>query len=857
MVLRARDRIDRYEVIELLGSGGMGEVYRARDRKLARLVALKILRVESTLGTEGAARLLREARATASLAHPNVVAVYDVGEVQEPAEHRGLAYIAMEIVDGASLRTLLGDSSIPLSKRVDWMRDVASALVAAHDAGIVHRDIKPENVMVRADGLVKVLDFGIARRAATSIDVWSSTEGHSLATNNDAGASLPMLTGQGAIVGTPFYMAPEQLRGEVIDARADQFAWGVVAYALLTGKFPWPGGVEPLAVLSQILSLDPTPPAELDAAIPAGLSRVILRALAKKREDRFPSMSAVLEALGAESTAAPGPTLSPGTGTSGRVVDVEPPSAARSGRVPRADRKSLRTAAIVAALLVALGAGGATLRARRGAGDTAKPASAAPASAPAGECTVNADCVRAHGGEPWHCNTQRHACIPVASPDCKVYAEPHDAEASDVVWLGGLFPFDSKSGLVPEMRGADLARREFAQVLGPSAGRGGALHARPIAVAMCDEGGDPERALRHLVEDVEVPAVIGFRSSATALSVIPTELLPNHVLSFVSISQAPAITRIPQPPNEPRLIWRSTLDRDECVRPLAALVSDVLEPKARAAGLGTQPLRVATVWGKSASHDMVDALFAALHFNGKDALSNGSSFRQFVLEEGAAQAKALVEDLVAFAPNIVFFADEAFVANVLPGLEAGSGARRPTYVTEDGLSQSVAAFVGADAGRRHRFFAATNVSTTMANAELVLRYNMAYPREPVLRTEAPQPSYDAFYALAYATYALGDAAVTGPALSGALDRLLPPGRRVSVGPAPIYEAFGALRAGERIDLVGAIGPLDFDRAKGEAPIDYSIVCLGKDDRGLAFSSVDSGLVYDARANELRGVLHCP
>src|SRR5580704_13204773 len=165
MSLSPGDRIDRYEVIELLGSGGMGEVYRAHDPKLARDVALKVLRVDPGIDTNGAARLLREARAVAALSHANAIAVYDVGEVQEPESLRGLAYIAMELVVGRSLRTYIGDRSVPFDRRVGWLRDVAAALGAAHRAGVVHRDVKPENVMIRAeDGAVKVLDFGIARR---------------------------------------------------------------------------------------------------------------------------------------------------------------------------------------------------------------------------------------------------------------------------------------------------------------------------------------------------------------------------------------------------------------------------------------------------------------------------------------------------------------------------------------------------------------------------------------------------------------------------------------------------------------------------------------------------------------------
>jgi serine/threonine-protein kinase len=165
------DRIERYVIEALLGAGGMGEVYRARDERLQRSVALKILRAESpdkpgTGPTGGEARMLREARAAAALEHPNVVAVYDVGQVESREDLRGTTYLAMELIRGVPLRAYVRDTSVPIYKRVRWLREIAEALAVAHAAGLVHRDIKPENVMVRDDGRVKVLDFGIAKRAA-------------------------------------------------------------------------------------------------------------------------------------------------------------------------------------------------------------------------------------------------------------------------------------------------------------------------------------------------------------------------------------------------------------------------------------------------------------------------------------------------------------------------------------------------------------------------------------------------------------------------------------------------------------------------------------------------------------------
>ncbi len=551
------DRIDRYEILDLLGAGGMGEVYRARDTKLERLVALKILHIDSTRGTAGAARLLREARAAAALSHPNVLAVFDVGEAQEPESLRGTAYIAMELVIGASLRSYIGNESVSMERRVSWLRDVAVALGVAHRAGVVHRDVKPENVMIRADGGVKVLDFGIARRVMTAIERQASTAGQSIAVPQEAPGAVhasATRTEQGKAIGTPYYMAPEQLRAEGIDGRADQFAWGTLAYELLTGVGPWQSGADPLVTVSEILSRRPRAPIEIEKKVPRSVSDAVARALAKSRSDRFTTMEALLAAFdggmasdGSRRTREPAPP--------GEVTET------LDAAGPQEDARPLvRWLLGTFALAAIVGAGWIVLRERNhaSAAPHAPPLSVqAPADA---ACISNEQCVTEHDGGAWHCHGGRHICVELASPDCTVSAGPDDARAQDVVWFGGMFPPNRDLGLVPEIRAADLARQDFAQALGPSASRNGILHARPIGLVICDEAANPVRAARHLAEDVEAPAVIGFRSTASALLTIPTIFLPNHVLSFVSINQAPSVTKIPEPEFEPRLVWRSTLN---------------------------------------------------------------------------------------------------------------------------------------------------------------------------------------------------------------------------------------------------------------------------------------------------------
>jgi serine/threonine-protein kinase len=265
----------------------MGEVYRARDTRLERDVALKVLQLAPDgsgpdASTGGAARMLREARSAAALEHPNVVAVYDVGTIEEePPELRGSPYIAMELIRGKSLRAFIGNAGVPMADRVRWLAEAARALGAAHKAGLVHRDVKPENVMVRDDGAVKVLDFGIAKRwQQEAIDPTSSTEAQ----------VLRSVTSKGVVVGTPYYMAPEQMRLEPLDGRADQFSWGVMAYELLAGKPPWKLQGDALQLVSEILSADPRPLQEVNAEVPGEAAQVVMRALAKTREKRFATM---------------------------------------------------------------------------------------------------------------------------------------------------------------------------------------------------------------------------------------------------------------------------------------------------------------------------------------------------------------------------------------------------------------------------------------------------------------------------------------------------------------------------------------------------------------------------------------
>jgi Protein kinase domain len=261
----------RYELLEELGRGAMGVVYRAHDPVIGRTVAVKTLRVSEHASGLAPDELLRrfhtEARAAGLLSHPHIVAVYDAGKEDD------FFYITMELVQGKSLQALLGErDAFPLARVLRLMQQACSALEFAHQHNVIHRDIKPANLILTPDDTLKISDFGTAK-------------------------ILQFQTAQtGQIVGTPSYMSPEQIKGRPVDGRSDIFSLGGVLYELLTGEKPFPGD-SVTAVIYKIVSEEPAPPRDLDASIHAGLSAVVLRALAKSPDARFQSCVQFFDAL--------------------------------------------------------------------------------------------------------------------------------------------------------------------------------------------------------------------------------------------------------------------------------------------------------------------------------------------------------------------------------------------------------------------------------------------------------------------------------------------------------------------------------------------------------------------------------
>src|SRR5262245_10386508 len=274
MRLHAGMKLAHYEILAPLGAGGMGEVYRARDARLDRDVAIKVLPERLAGSAEALARFEREARALAALSHANLVAIFDVGTDQ------GISFAVMEFLAGETLRACLDRGALPPARALEIGAAVADGLAAAHAHGVIHRDLKPENIFLSANGQVKILDFGLAR----------------LASAGPLGATAEYLTEAGRVMGTVGYMSPEQASGEIPDGRGDIFSLGCVLYEMATGRRAFTGDTA-AEVLAAVLR---DQPADMDMSgtrVPPGLKQLVARCLAKQPEERFPSANDVAVAL--------------------------------------------------------------------------------------------------------------------------------------------------------------------------------------------------------------------------------------------------------------------------------------------------------------------------------------------------------------------------------------------------------------------------------------------------------------------------------------------------------------------------------------------------------------------------------
>ena len=278
MTISAGTKLGRYEIRSKIGAGGMGEVYLAQDTKLDRKVALKILPAEVAADGDRMSRFIQEAKAASALNHPNIITIHEIDQTDS------VHFIATEYIDGETLRQRMRAAPMKLGEVLDVAAQIASALSAAHAAGIVHRDIKPDNIMMRPDGVVKVLDFGLAKLTERPPD----------AIDTEAPTRAAVKTGPGIVMGTTAYMSPEQARGITVDERTDIFSFGVVLYETVTGRLPFEGSTSSEVLASILSEKEPQPLARYARDVPAELERIVEKALCKDRLERYQTVKDLL-----------------------------------------------------------------------------------------------------------------------------------------------------------------------------------------------------------------------------------------------------------------------------------------------------------------------------------------------------------------------------------------------------------------------------------------------------------------------------------------------------------------------------------------------------------------------------------
>src|SRR5258706_1769468 len=317
--LAANTNLLHYSIVSKIGAGGMGEVYLAQDTKLDRKVALKILPADLAANQDRMRRFVQEAKSAAALNHPNIATIHEIGEAH------GVNFIAMEFIDGTTLRDQIHQKQPDLRKLLRYLQHVAEGLAKAHAAGIVHRDLKPDNIMITRDGHAKILDFGLAKL----IEQQPTTAGDS---SEVATAVMPQHSTPGTVMGTFGYMSPDQAQGKTkeIDQRSDIFSFGCILFEAATGKKPFEG--ESVIKSLHMVVYEPAPPiSDFNPSAPAELQRIVRRCLAKDPDERYQSIKEVAIEL---------KELRREIGGAGIDTTVPPPTRGRTAEVPGADTRS-------------------------------------------------------------------------------------------------------------------------------------------------------------------------------------------------------------------------------------------------------------------------------------------------------------------------------------------------------------------------------------------------------------------------------------------------------------------------------------------------------------------------------------
>jgi ABC-type branched-subunit amino acid transport system substrate-binding protein/tRNA A-37 threonylcarbamoyl transferase component Bud32 len=810
-----------------LGRGGAGAVYLALSEGASgfrKLKVVKYLHESLAAHPELLQSFLDEARLAAKLNHPNVVQTNEVGFED------GRYFIEMEYLEGQTLEAITKKGTLPLPLALFVVSEMLAGLDHAHDLvdvggralGIVHRDVSPHNVMVTYEGVVKILDFGIAKAVGIG-----EAEG---------------------VKGKVAYMAPEQAKGGAVDRRADLFAAGVILWQLVAGRRLWEG----LDVRETLRRLDAGEiPRIADA--PHGLAEICARAMARDPEDRYATARAMQAAVDGALAAAGGATRrelaahltarfaaqrsADKAAIDARILDDRPleragPPSSEPGR------ETTRTGELTATSTVAQGVA-STPRPRT----RSRRAPAIVAAALAIAALAAALSLRAPKRAP--------AAVSLASARCKVLADDETANDPRTLWIGAMFPLsgpDADAFGKESLNAAELARQDFVRIAKGIPARAVGRPPRKIGLLACDDAEDAPASARHLAEVARVPAVVGFYTSQEVIDLATGVFIPNGTLALATQNRSALVTGVPHPPGSPRLVWRTTTSMIATARPAAALVTQVLEPE-----LHEKPLRVALFRARNVSGlSIADAFLAELRFNGKPAAENGGAYREFLFDDASDDYAEAAREIVAFAPHVL----------ILPGVDGGAAktliapierAIKPRYVvTSYLLGDDFFAMAAKDPDLRRRVVGINPPSATPANRKLTVHYN-EYFTPHVALSASPGAVYDAMYLVLYAAYALGDDPITGESLARAFGRIsakdAPP---IDVGPANLFDAFARLARGEAIDLRGAATRLDFDRATGEPRADFALYCVGPRE------AVESGVVFRAATRAFEGLpLACP